>query len=96
MAQRRMSPEVMKANAKRRATRNDGVVEAIGTAGGGGAGGEALWTASELEQVLVRATEEAQAKGMTDPDKMRDYKLKARDEFKKGRRDSAARRSKEA
>lgn len=85
MAERRMSPQVMKANSDRRSGR---IAAATGTAGGGGSGGEALWTADEMEQVLVKATEEAQAKGLSD-DKLRDYKLKAREEFKKGRRTSA-------
>jgi hypothetical protein len=63
------------------------VVSATGHAGGAGNGN--LWTAREIEDVLSKATAEAQDKGITDPDELRDYKLKARADFKDERRKAA-------
>lgn len=82
MAQRRMSPEVMKANANRRSTKRSGVVSAAGSAGGGDASQSAPWTASEIENVMSKAAAEAAKDGIADPREVRKKMLAARESFK--------------
>jgi hypothetical protein len=56
------------------------IVEAVGTAAGGGSGGpDAIELSRRIEQAMVDATLEAMGEGVTDPDEIRRRKLEARD-----------------
>ena len=52
------------------------VAEATGTAGGSGL------KAAEIEAAMVAATEKAMAEGITDPEKILELKMKARQDLK--------------
>jgi hypothetical protein len=62
------------------------IVQAVGSAGGGAS--PEFWTAQEIQDVMTKATEEAAEKGISDPDKIREFKLKAREAFKTERREA--------
>lgn len=61
------------------------IVEAVGTAAGGGTGGpNAAELSRRVEQAMVDATLKAMEEGITDSDEIRRRKLEARDEALKG------------
>jgi hypothetical protein len=56
------------------------IVEAVGTAAGGGTGGpNAVELSRRVEQAMVDATLKAMEEGITDSDEIRKRKLEARD-----------------
>jgi hypothetical protein len=56
------------------------IVEAVGTAAGGGTGGpSAVELSRRVEQAMVDATLKAMEEGITDSDEIRKRKLEARD-----------------
>jgi hypothetical protein len=56
------------------------VTEAVGVSGAAPAN-PALYTAQDIEMVMGEMTTKALAAGITDPDKLRDLKIQAKEEF---------------
>lgn len=64
------------------------VASAVGSASA--ASGGALYTAREIEEAMSGAILAAQKEGITDPAKVKDRMMKARESFVLSRRDAAA------